>query len=747
MPTEQELLQVLQQNIDGTVVLASTARAARSLHQRYIQQQRSIGNRGWRTPQILAWEPWLKTMWDAAILSGVELRLLLNATQETELWRQVLARDESAAQTMSIAGLAEQAQQASEAAHRYQVDLHHVNSDGSIDSQAFSRWAAEVEKICRRSSLLPASQAETALARVVQAGKLRLPETIFLVGFDRVTPSQHILVEAIRVRGCDARLVELVPAGSQPSCEPAIVYAHTLDEEIDAAAHWIRTELFENPNQRIGVIVSALGEIRGHIDAAFRRVLAPSTMDVHVSPGRLPYEFSLGTPMHRAQEIRTALALLEWPLTALKPEEVTWLMVHGTFSSGSSDARAMLDKQFRKRDFRLGGPISFSAFRQWLTHIGGEQDGPALRRTLDRLAIAAKRLDLRKNRSYSEWREAMEELLTECDWNLLMATESAEYQLLRRWNVVLNELASLSVVAGAVPYSDAVDQLKNIAANMLFTLESRGAPVQILGASEAAGLTFDSLWWMNAQASCWPLRGHAQPFLPWPAQRALHMPYADPAEDAAFSLRVTRRILSSANRVIVSFALQEIDATTGSAHIPSPEIALSPVVRKVLPDAPMLAIGTFLPDQFRQPSKLVSPTDASVLETVDEETAVPFQGSQVRSGVTFLKQQAACPFRAFAEVRLASEPLEEMENGISAAAQGTILHLVLQTFWNEMQSRKKLLECSEEQNRLILRGHIQSALRRFFEHADEPWQKALLQIEADRVEARLLEWLEVEKQR
>jgi ATP-dependent helicase/nuclease subunit B len=38
-------------------------------------------------------------------------------------------------------------------------------------------------------------------------------------------------------------------------------------------------------------------------------------------------------------------------------------------------------------------------------------------------------------------------------------------------------------------------------------------------------------------------------------------------------------------------------------------------------------------------------------------------------------------------------------------------------------------------------------LRRFFEHADASWQKALLEVEAQRVEDRLMEWMEVEKRR
>lgn len=748
MRNERELLLALQQNIDGAVAIASTVRAARSLRQQYNRGQQAAGNRGWRTPQILAWEAWLNTLWDAAILCGAESRVLLTGVQEAELWRQILTRDEAAALTLSIEGLAQQAQQTWHAMQQYRIPLRDVGKDGSIDVQAFFRWATEMEKLCRRSSFISPSQMEAALASAVGLGRIRLPEEVFLVGFDRTTPSQNLLIDALRAHGCEVQSVELAQAASATaSSAPAIVYALAQEEEIVYAAHWIRHALLENPGQRIGVIISEQAEMRDRIDAIFRRILAPSSMDVHASGARLPHEFSLGTPLYRMQPIRTALTLMQWIETAMPAEEISWLVTHGAFSSGSVDARAMLDQRFRDRDYQMGGPVSFFSFWKWVSQIEKNGDIAPLRQTMERLLIATKRHDLKKSRSFADWREVMEDLLATASWELLTASDSEEYQLLRRWNVLLNELSSLNSIAGQVAFSAALEKLKYLAANMLFSLETKNAPVQILGASESAGLLFDSVWWMNAQASTWPPRGHVQPFLPWSVQRAARMPYADPAEDDAFALRVTERILASAGTVIVSFALQESDPTTASAHVPSPEIAVSRVARNVLSDTPLLPVEDFLPEQVRAQIKAAARVDPPILETVDAEPEVPRQSGQVRGGVTFLKHQAACPFRAFAELRLMTKPLTEPENGLSAAAQGNIVHEVLQNFWNEIVSQKDLLKHGDEECRQILRGHIRSALRRYFEHSDETWQTSLLEIEADRIEGRLLEWLEIEKQR
>ena len=454
MRTEQELLLALQQNIDGAVAITSTVRAARSLRRQYNYGQQAAGNKGWRTPQILAWEPWLDTLWDAAILSGAESRVLLTGVQEAELWRQILTRDEAAALTLSIDGLAEQAQRTWQAMQQYRIPLRDVRNEGSIDAQAFSRWVTEMEKVCRRSSFISPSQMEAALASAVGLGKIRLPEEIFLVGFDRTTPSQNLLIDALRTYGCDVQAVELDQTASATAPPaPGIAYALAQEEEIVYAAYWIRHALLEDPSQRIGVIVPEQAEMRDRIDAIFRRILAPSSMDVHASSARLPYEFSLGTPLHRVQPIRTALALLQWLETAMPAEEVSWLVTHGAFSSGSVDACAMLDRKFRDRDYHMGGPVSFFSFWKWISQIGKDGDIAPLRQTMERLLIATKRHDLKRNRSFADWREVIEDLLDTAAWGLLTTSDSAEYQLLRRWNVLLNELSSLNSIAGQVAFS------------------------------------------------------------------------------------------------------------------------------------------------------------------------------------------------------------------------------------------------------------------------------------------------------
>lgn len=742
--TERDLFRSLGRNIGGIAAMTSTTRAARALGLRYRNWKSSSGGTAWATPQILPWDAWLESLWQSAIARGLETRVLLTETQEQELWKQVLKTDPAAQQVLSTDLLAEMVQGAWQSMHQYEIPMGRLRGEPGIDAGAFYRWATKFSEICRKGSLLSPALLEAAASEWIASVETALPEEMFLLGFDRMPPSRRRVIERIEARDCRIRPLEL-GSPQNPVSSPTIVCAHTFEEEANAAARWAREALLQDRSRRIGIVVPALAEKRTTLDSIFRGVLAPSSVDIRAGQTPLPYEFSLGTPMDGLAPIRTALLLLCWPHQGLSQEELSWLLVHGGFGGekDSFDARATLDRRFRESNLRLGGPVSLPSFREWLAQHGQSERSSTARGSVNRLSIAAERLSLSKTRSYADWTEAVEELLDAAEWRLLAPSESREYQLLRRWGDLLNEFSSLNSVSEPVRFSTALETLNRQASAMLFTLESHNAPIQILGVSESAGLTFDSIWWMSAQVGTWPPQGAAQPFLPWPLQRQAHMPYADPVEDRAFALRVTNRILNSATTAVVSFDLQQSDSEFASGHTPPPEIVLSPTVREALPQSPIVAVKDFQPGSAAGEENRQTPP----FEAVEEEPPVPLEASRVSGGVRFLELQAACPFRAFSELRLGAHPLEEAALGLSPAVQGTVFHRVLERFWKQAKSRNGLLESTEETIRNEVRGHIQDALQDLVSANDEPWQQALLAIEAERIEQRVLEWLEEEKQR
>lgn len=744
---ERELLQAIQESAGNSAIVTSTERVARSLWQRYNEQQRTAGSSGWRSPEILAWKSWLATLWDAGILHGLEKRLLLTDFQELALWQKIVADDEAAQKTISPGALAETTQKTWKAMQRYEIRLERLIVDETVDVKCFQRCAESFEKRCRKSSFLSSSRLEEAIAQWVLSPKLSFPKEIYLVGFDRIAPSQLRLIDALRQRSIAVRFVEMAPPGTCAT-EGTIICSQTTEDEIAAAAHWVRDRLLRQPEQKIGILVPSLETMHNAIDAIFRRVLAPFTMEIRSDDPKLPYEFSLGTAMGRTPPVRTALLLLRFLNRVVTTEEASWLLVHGCFGEDfdmSRNLRGVLDRKFRERKFQLGESISFASIRRWLAQTGNAGIGASFRKAIDQLFLTSKRAAIDKPHSFAEWREIIEELLASAQWHLLAPKISADYQLLQRWNFVLDSFASLNSVSESVSFAIAVDTLEHLVSHTLFTLQTSNAPVLIVGVPESAGLVFDAAWWMNARSGAWPIRGRALPFLPWTLQHQVRMPHADAQEDYAFALRTTKRILGCADVVVVSFSLQEDATANATSYIPDPEIALTPLVREIWPNTPIEQAARFSLEDFQDSQSNSAECDR--LESIDKESAIPLQGPAVRGGVRFLELQAACPFRAFAELRLGARPLETAPNGISTRDQGSVIHAVLDQFWKQVQTQQTLLTMTPPELSANLQGYIDVALAEFYAAAEEPWQKHLLSVEAERLMTRLTEWLEVEKRR
>src|SRR5438552_2238258 len=111
-----------------------------------------------------------------------------------------------------------------------------------------------------------------------------------------------------------------------------------------------------------------------------------------------------------------------------------------------------------------------------------------------------------------------------------------------QWVRALGGAATLDFDGVQVEFVQALEALETIAWQTTFAPESRDAPVQVMGPLEAAGGTFDAVWFLRAGDLSWPAAASVNPLLPWAMQRELGMPGVDAARDAEQARRVTERL-------------------------------------------------------------------------------------------------------------------------------------------------------------------------------------------------------------
>ena len=419
--------------------------------------------------------------------------------------------------------------------------------------ESFREWARGFERRCRQEDWLSRAKLPLVLQEAVLAGQEEAPFRLVLTGFDRITPAQQDLIDAFKEQGHDIALAE--PAEISPGLASLLVEAVDQTDEIATCALWVQRELAAaaalGQTCRIAVVVPGVSRERPEIERAFRQILAPEAVAIGARDLPLPYEFSLGVSLADVPMARSALLLLRWMKEALLQDQVSWLLLSGFLCEQQDEllAIAEFDVNVRRRAMRqpeqdLDSFLQSAYPPEKLRH---------------RLQAARRLLHQDSTLTFAQWVHVADQMLEAVHWPGAHVLESEDFQVQARWSQLLDGLAALAFDGRTVDYAEFLEVLEQQAKQTIFAPESRDAPVQILGPLEAAGLSFDALWFLGADDASWPAVGRPHPFLTRSLQRIHNMPHAESTADWKLAQQVTTRLERSAAKCVFSFPAQNAE--------------------------------------------------------------------------------------------------------------------------------------------------------------------------------------------
>ena len=226
---------------------------------------------------------------------------------------------------------------------------------------------------------------------------------------------------------------------------------------------------------------------------------------------------------------------------------------------------------------------------------------------------------------------------------------------------------------------EAYTRFRGLVSGQVFQPKSPDVPVQVLGTLEAAGLSFDHLWVMGLSDDTFPTMGRPSPFIPIALQRQHGLPHATPEREAEYAQNLISRLITSAERVILSYPQSD-------GERPLRASALIGHVSEL--DKP-------LHSSAGAPNYCARIYGSRWLESLEDFKAPPVpKGERVSGGASLFKDQAACPFRAFAVHRLRANALPTSQVGLDAATRGKLVHRALEYLWAELKSQDQLAKTS-----------------------------------------------------
>lgn len=650
---------------------------------------------------------------------------MLSGAQERLLWEQAIEstlKDMDTEPLFDKAGLASAAQEANRLLIEWNLSL--ASEDMAEETRQFLLWRQRFQALCKQGGWLEPVRYFSWQVQSIESGMGELPVEIALAGFDRISPLQRRLFDAMRTRGVKVETYPLV--FDQPQTAH-LVELNDQDGECRAAVVWAKRQLEQNPAAKLAIVVPELSALRDKLASLLDEAFQPHTVTPQSAQSPRTYDFSLGMPLSTQPVIAAALNLLRFGFQrqAIPQSDISELL-HNPYWSGSfseADARAQLDASMRE-----WLPLSFTPQRfQNFVQKSLTGDRPLLVAGLNQdLQTLLRLCHAQPNRQPpSAWTAAFKTILRESGWPGERSPSSFEYQATQSFEKALKALADLDQLSGVINAAEAIKRLAQLCKEQIFQPEAQEElKLQVLGMLEAAAEPLDAMWVMGMNDHVWPPPPNPNPLIPASLQRSAGTPNADSRVQMEFAEAIHGRLLASASEVVFSSALKDGERM----------LRLSPLLHGF----PIAPTSTPL---FSTLAEMLAVDAPQHLHFLDDALAPKIaEGEHVSGGTGLLKAQAICPAWAFYQYRLHARALKSPVNGLDAMERGTLVHGVLERFWAD-RTLHDLLTMSVESLESAVAEAANQALLAFNEKRDATLTPKFIALEHGRLTKLTLAWL------
>jgi len=713
----------------GTTLLTPNRRLAATLLNQFNQLQIDQKKTAWQSFDILPLPSWLQRVWNE--FSAKEMRsmpFLLTSNQKSILWEIILRTSPASNFLLQISETARLAESADELLKLWEVDLNDPALSLTEDGQVLQEWAQQFQKLCKKNNWIDNANLARILQEYFITKKIIPPEQIILAGFTEIAPQHFSLLNT-----CEKLGTKIIHCNADKLAQ-SIKKMGLLDEdtEIRTMARWAKAT-FENAPQKksylIGCVVPRLETLRDAVLQIFSEVFTENntfTLDHTL----LPFNISAGKSLISFPIIQTAIELLKLAQHDIHLDTMSHLLRSPFLGEAEQERlkRASFENRLKNANItslsmqKLIAPNSSH-------HLAASC--PALAKRMQKYLTHFSKL--KHTLPISTWVRNFLELLKLLGWPGERSLNSQEYQVTQRWLDLLVEYSSFDVILEPQNFSNALNWLYQLSAKTIFQPQSPETPIQIVGVLEAAELPFEHLWVMGFDDTHWPAAPKPNPLIPQRLQKALNMPHATTERELIYCERLVNQLKHSATNIIFSYPENNEDIHLRPSSLLNNIESIS-LMELTLSNCTTPAHQIFAHRQ---------------LETFIDEAAPPIQENEkIRGGTSIFKQQAACPFKAFAELRLHARSIDAPTLGLRAIDRGNIVHKALELIWRNLKNSTILITTVDKQLKQIIHLCAEEAIQAVVASANKDMSTTrYLSLELQRLEKILFDWLQLESTR
>lgn len=700
----------------GDLLLTPNQRLIYFLHKSYATYQQAQHKQAWPSLHIFKLEIWLKLQWETQLIQTQNFSYrLLTSQQEQVLWQSIISQSD--ANVLIPDHIAKIVQQAWQINALWQLDYDHTCLELSSETATFKIWASRFIALCKKYACIDLARATTLIMDCFKNKTLIPPPRIFLIGFDEINPQIKKLLQLLEQLGSQISYF----VASAPKTYVRRLATINAETELQTMARWAYQH-WKAGKQTIICVIPQLLEIRTQVVETFTEIftqLNPSFSE------QLPFNIAAGKKMREFPLIQSALAIIQTqtnhPLVKINKLIQS---PHIGYAEDEKSPRAQLSIYLRCHAENI-------LELKKLVLICQQQHCIQLSQLLADL------IHLMEYQTHqqlpSQWAKHFVKKLQALGWPGQSSLVSQDFQLIESWSELLNDFSTLDFILGEISEELALQHLSQLTNESLFQAKTlHDTPIHVLGILDTAGLCVDNLWIMGLDNKSWPTSAHPNPFIPYAVQRDHATPHACNEREFYFSSLITKRLLNSAQNIILSHAMQSdtqpLRPSALISHIPSIEIS-----------------DLELPPYQNKVAIIWNTKDWEYYVDEIAPALLPDELNAVSSQV--FKSQAACPFQAFAKFRLKSQFHDLPSLGLSKSDRGSLLHRVVELFWNNLEDQISLLKQSPQTLQTRMHAAINAAIVEFSKKRPFTFTPHFIAMERERLYQRLTKLIDRDKNR
>ncbi len=713
----------------GTTLLTPNRRLAASFLKKHHQYQIKQGKSCWPSLDILPFSSWQQRLWHQLAIQTIDaLPTLLIPQHEQLIWEDILQHSPQNEFLLQINLTAELAKSAWGILKQWCVQINAPALVTTEDGYIFQQWATQFQLRCDTHHWIDSYSLADYLGQAIETLTIIPPKKLLLIGFTEISPQSQQLFDRCKKMGTEI-------SEYQPEKIKNSAYRISLEDEeteIVSMARWAKAIHEEYPSSTIACVIPNLEILRDRVLQIFSNVFLNDVTESN-SATALPFNISAGKSLAHYPIIHTALELLRLANDSISLSSLSHILRSPFVGEAESEmvARAEFENQLHqanKTTLSLNDILMAGSLNKNTHNVSLSSNCPLLAKRLKHFIenLNAKK----KTATISEWVTFFMEQLSVLGWPGERSISSHEYQVVQCWLDILKEFATAEAILKPLSYHQALSHLTRIVTKTIFQPQSPETTIQVLGILEAAQLPFDYLWVMGLDDTVWPPTPKPNPFIPQHLQKKMQMPHATAERELLYCKQLTQQLQQSANEIIFSHAKQNKDT----------ELRTSPILQEL----PETHISALPQSEFTPLTTHIHQSQS--LEMIYDEIGPPILDTQsIRGGVKIFELQAACPFKAFAELRLHAHKINSPMLGLRPQDRGILVHKTLEIIWQILKDQTTLLNHDELSLLNIVRNSVEKAI---LITADASMRNTrYLTLEAQRLEKITMEWLELEKQR